>query len=476
MDTRVDAHDMQAIATIEASGDGAAQQPLLGATEGKARAVQVVAGGLLVAACGSLWHYVGAILHPNALTYSHAFFMEDILPTYNAAHAILSGHGADMYDPAVVHGYTYSPVFALLFVPLALLPWSVAQVVWYVLCQLWLWLAIGALARVFSLVLPTEFQRWRVWTIPVVPTLAAVWLGLPPSVQASLDFGQVDYLILALLAIGVVHLLRGRDALGGVFICVAALLKITPFGLIALLLLGKRWRALAGSGITLGVCVLATAAIPAVGFGAWAAMRGGVDANLVFIFGQYANESLGSLAAHVLALVHRHVGAHLGEYLGVGLAGLLYVPVAALAWTRKAAPAARFGAIIACGIGPVLLASPLNWDHSFAAACVPTAFLLGAVATEYMATGLLRARHIIGALAASILAAWPSTAALSVDQGAGVARLLGGIALIAARPVALVAITCLLLWYLARTAMTPGALFVLRRRGAAARAQVLPVR
>lgn len=407
----------------------------------------LLAIGLFFAACGSLWNYLGATLHPNALTYSHAFFLEDILPTYNAARAILAGHGAAMYDPKVVHGYTYSPVFAWLFTPLAQLPWAQAGAIWYLLCHLWLWLAIVALAALFAEVLPPELLEPRIGRIPVIPVLLAVWLGIPPSVQASLDFGQVDYLTLALLAAAMLCLLRGRDATAGVLIVLAGLLKFTPLGLLAVLLVFRRWRALGAALATLAVSIVVTSVDPRVGFETWLRLPNGVNANFAFIFGQYANESLGSVVVHLLALLDYSLTPRLAADLGIAVAAILFAGVLALGLWREGLHSSRWLVAVAAAVGALLLASPLNWDHTYVVAAVPTAFLLGAMATRYLAEQRVRWEYVLGCAAAAVIAAWPMTAALRVPDSAGFHLRAYGVVLISARPLALLVVILLLLRY-----------------------------
>lgn len=400
--------------------------------------------GLFFAACGSLWNYLGALFHPNALTYSHAFFLEDILPTYQAAQAILRGNGPAMYSPAVVHGYTYSPFFAWIFTPLAALPWGLAGSIWYILCHVWLWLAVAALAALIAEFLPSELLKPRIGPFPVIPALTAIWLAITPAVQAELDFGQVDYLILALLATAVICIQRKRDVPAGILIVLAAMLKITPIGLLVFLIAARRWRAAVSGCATLIGIVVITSLDPRVGFGTWLRMNSGVNANLAFIFHQYANESLASIANHVLGIGHAEILMGYAVALGVGIAGLLALAVLAAVWRHPEAIAPA----LAAGIGVVLLSSPLNWDHTYLVASIPVVALLGYMAREYMTPRCIQRRHVVGAIAVGILAAWPSTAALSVSPALGLRLRLGGAAMVSARPLALLVVMVLLIAYL----------------------------
>lgn len=434
------------------SGGGGAHDG--GALYGSAKswsAAELIAGGLFFAACASLWNYLGAILRPNALASVSGPFGQDILPAYQAAQQILRGNGSAMYDPAVVHGYTYSPVFAWLFEPLALFPWSTAVIIWYFLSSVWLWLAVGMLALLFAEVMPAQLRSLRIARAPLIPLLVAIWIGIPPSVQATLEFGQVDYLNLALLAGAFVALLRRRDGLAGVLIVLAALLKITPLGLLAVFLVFRRWRALAFGLLTLVVSIGVTSLDPRVGFVSWLRMPQGVNANFAYIFVVYSNESLASLFAHLVSLVHLHLSPQHAEYIGFAVAALLFMGALALGLRRDIRESPRWVMAAAAGLGAVLLASPLNWDHTYVVAAVPALILLGHIATTWLATHRLSWFEIVGALCAAIIASWPLTAGLAYPGQASLIRGAAGATLIGARPVALLVIICLLLWELWRS-------------------------
>ncbi len=414
-------------------------------------AAELVAGGLLLAACGALSNYLGAILRPNALGNVSGQFGQDILPAYQAAQQILLGHGPAMYDPAIVHGYTYSPFFAWLFTPFALLPWRTAIIVWFLLSSVWLWIAVFLLERIFSEVAPAQLRSLRIARLPLIPALAAIWIGIPPSVQATLEFGQVDYINLALLAGAFLCLLRRRDGLAGALIVLAALLKITPIGLLAVFVLFRRWRALAFGALTLVACIGVTSLDPRVGIESWIRMQQGVNANFAFIFVVYSNESLASVFAHLVTLLHHHLTPQRAEYLGFAVAIPLFVAALAFGLQRRFRESPDWIMAVAAGLGAVLLASPLNWDHSYVIAAIPAAILLGRIATKWLATRRIGWFEIVGVLSAATLASWPLTAGLAVAMTSSIALRLSGIALISARPLALLLIVCLLLWDLWRS-------------------------
>ncbi|HEX9038259.1 MAG TPA: glycosyltransferase family 87 protein [Ktedonobacterales bacterium] len=407
---------------------------------------EFIAAGLFLAACASFWNYLGAVLRPNALAAVSGSFGEDILPTYQAAQQILRGNGAAMYDPSIVHGYTYSPVFAWLFTPLALLPWSTAVLVWFALNSVWMVAAIALLERLFEEVLPTQLRSLRIGPIAVIPWLAAIWIGIPPSIQAIFEFGQVDYINLALLAGAFLCLLRRRDGLAGVLIVLAALLKITPIGLLAIFLVARRWRTLIFSVATLVIAVLATSLDPRVGFSSWLGMPHGVNANFAYIFQVYSNESLASVFAHLATLVHLHLTPQRAEYVGIAVAALLFVGAMGIGLARRNREEPPYVVAALAGLSAVLLASPLNWDHTYIVAAIPATFMLGRIVARWLRTHRLAWFDIAGALSAVIVASWPMTAGLAYSANGGFLRRAGDIVLIGARPAALVALTCLLLW------------------------------
>ncbi len=435
---------------LQSSGAGAPDRSSREA-EKSWTAAELIVGGLLFAACGALANYLEAIFRPNALASVSGPFGQDILPAYQAARQILQGHGQAMYDPAIVHGYTYSPFFAWLFTPFALLPWQTAITVWYFLSSVWLWIAVFLLARIFNEVLPAQLRAPRIARAPLIPLLAAIWIGIPPSVQATLEFGQVDYINLVLLAGAFLCLLRRREGLAGALIVLAAMLKITPIGLLAVFVLFRRWRALAFGALTLVACIGVTSLDPRVGFESWIRMAQGVNANFAFIFIVYSNESLASVFAHIVAFAHHQLTPQISEYLGFAVAAPLVGAALAFGLWRGYRESSDWVMAVAAGLGGALLASPLNWDHSYVVAAIPAVLLLGRIATRWLSTHHLGWHGIVGVLSAAILASWPLTAGLAVSPASPTVLRLSGIALISARPLALLAIVCLLLWDLWRS-------------------------
>jgi alpha-1,2-mannosyltransferase len=245
--------------------------------------ISVIAGGALVIEVGTWLWFLWRAAHSPVGQYDFSSY-------YAAALALRGDLHANIYAPAVMaHAgavghvqvqpplpYTYPPLFAILLIPLTLLPFRIAARVWMVVnaglwsgCALLLGLEIRRiLARAVAPALPVlpgttapTPAGWRALLTPV--TLAAlaisalVCLSFAPAQQTLLT-GQVDLLVLLPLAL-VPRLTRQRhERWTGALVAVAAMLKFTPIVLLLYLALRRRWRALAASVISLGALVLAS--------------------------------------------------------------------------------------------------------------------------------------------------------------------------------------------------------------------------
>ena len=161
---------------------------------------------------------------------------------FYAAGKIVAAHQTDhLYDPDLQeqiehgltgersgrHGLINPPFFALPFVPLAALPYLAAFA---------LWSALG-----IALLMGTLRLVGRLDAAPWVLAFVPVW--------AAISYGQNSLLSLFILAAVYVLLRHGHDRIAGAVLgCL--LYKPQLVVLAALLLLDRRWRALAGLGAT----------------------------------------------------------------------------------------------------------------------------------------------------------------------------------------------------------------------------------
>ena len=147
---------------------------------------------------------------------------------------------------------TDPPTFIMCFVPLTLLSPKIG---------FYIWTAINGIAFLASLVLLFR------WTTGLgrddVLAVAALAILFPP-VTDHLIWGQNKMLVLLMFVLMLRWLERGRDAAAGLMLALATLLRAFPLLLVGYLVLMRRWRAVAYTGIGLlfgGLITLALAGV-----------------------------------------------------------------------------------------------------------------------------------------------------------------------------------------------------------------------
>src|SRR2546425_9273778 len=119
--------------------------------------------------------------------------------------------------------YKYSPTFALLFIPLAVLPFAPALLLWSLLNALLLYYALRRL-------LPER---------QATVAIALVYLELLWSMQ----YTQCNGLLTALVVLAFVALERGRQVQAALLVAVDTFIKIFPLAAVALAVCHpRRWR------------------------------------------------------------------------------------------------------------------------------------------------------------------------------------------------------------------------------------------
>ncbi len=152
----------------------------------------------------------------------------DFAHYHAAARAILAGQ-----SPFSVHNFDYPPLLAFLTVPLGLLPYLEARLVWFALSH-----ALLALAAVLS---------WRLLgrSLTAAAAVAMVWAGAG-TVAENLVLGQVHPLLLVLLVVSLgATSTRSPGQPRATAIALAAALKLWPGVLAVGALLDRDWRAFA---------------------------------------------------------------------------------------------------------------------------------------------------------------------------------------------------------------------------------------
>jgi hypothetical protein len=271
---------------------------------------------------------------------------------YTAAHAIL--HGANPYnvhqlqaEAAILReggtfGYTssprYPPLLMLAVVPLSLLPFKVAAGLFMAICLV---AVVGAM-WLFGV------RDWRCIAIATfsMPAVFGSWIGN----------------VSTLLLLGTAIVWRLRDRLTAMPIAaafvLAAKLFLWPLGL--WMLVTRRYRQLALTALlTIAVTLAAWSVLGFAGLTSYPKLLG----NVAFI-GELRSSSLitGLLSAGVSTFAARAIALT----LTAGLAGL--------AWRMSRGPegdARAFSLMVVAA----LVASPVDWAHSFVLLFVPVALL-----------------------------------------------------------------------------------------------------
>ncbi|HZU14487.1 MAG TPA: glycosyltransferase 87 family protein [Chloroflexota bacterium] len=309
----------------------------------------------------------------------------DFAQYYAAASMILHGHIGALYNLSATwhlqrqiagptHGvfavipYLYPPYFALALVPLALLPYGLAYLIWLACNCLMLSLAMFFLEGAADLGRRGTIA-FRLLALASLPILLALGLG------------QVSLLLLVLCTLALVALRRGYDRAAGGLLAVASLKPAYLLPVLLVLLLTRRRRAL--EGYLAGVAVLIAAVLPFSGLGIYAgylrllrldeSWQGGANGGFWYhgvpissaTYAPQWNQSLAGFSQ--LLLPHSTAGP---LYLVASL-----VVVLAVAWIAWKAPSITlpFGAAIAAG----LLISPHTLMYDLAVALLPAAACLG---------------------------------------------------------------------------------------------------
>ncbi|MGX6600634.1 glycosyltransferase 87 family protein [Micromonosporaceae bacterium Da 78-11] len=167
-------------------------------------------------------------------------------------------HGGDLYgygrpDDGRNWGFTYPPFAAFIMAPMAVLPWTAISAIQALA-------SAAATVLTLALLLRRTAQR-RGWWLPAVVAVADLLL-LPFEPWAStLSYGQINILLLALVAVDLLVALPRHHVLAGVGIGIATAVKLTPAIFIAYLLIIRERRAAVTAAGTAAVVTLISAAL-----------------------------------------------------------------------------------------------------------------------------------------------------------------------------------------------------------------------
>lgn len=288
---------------------------------------------------------VAAAVFLSVAATRHGFF--DLKVYYGALRYWLheDGHIYDWLKPNSSYGFTYPPFAALTMAPMAYVSWPVAiginATATIVAGGLVLWWLVDPIARRMG------WTRW--FAFAVAACLAAAF----EPVRETFTFGQVNLLLLFLVAADLLFLVAGNSRWAGVGIGLATAIKLTPGIFIVYLLITRRWRAALVASATAAAATLLAAALA-------------VDATREFWTSALWNvDRVGSLA-FVSNQSWQGVVARLAPTRPSTLAWLALVvaTLAIWAWRCRAAAGARDEAtgLALTGVAQCLV-SPVTWVH-----------------------------------------------------------------------------------------------------------------
>lgn len=146
--------------------------------------------------------------------------------------------------------YLYLPLFAVLVVPLTLIPFEEAVVLWGALSAALAWWIVIAFFKAMTgtsfFALPHK-ARWTIGFFTILLTLRALLYHM--------DIGQANLLVMAVVVFGLGLLATGRPFAGGVAVGLSIILKIVALPLSILFFVQGRVRVVAGiaCGIAAGL-------------------------------------------------------------------------------------------------------------------------------------------------------------------------------------------------------------------------------
>lgn len=201
------------------------------------------------------------------------FWAADFAAYWTAGRHLLDGQPiysdlqlAGPYTPEGLVGFLYAPPPALVFAAIAFVVPASYQ------AAAWVWVAIGAACLALSVIgvaRAERLDRTLDLALPTIATLLVLAFVFPP-VLGEITVGNVHLQLLGLLSLAWLALRRNDrtgDAVAGLAIGAATIVKIFPGLLIVWLLARGRWRPAAWSmGAVVG---LALASVPFVGLQSW---------------------------------------------------------------------------------------------------------------------------------------------------------------------------------------------------------------
>jgi hypothetical protein len=285
------------------------------------------------------------------------------------------------------------PTMAVAWVPLAYLTVERARVLWIGLSVLWLGIAVGLIATQLSGAAQPLWKR-----LMGLAAIAALFT-LPAPAREQFLLGQVYSLLLLLHVIAWRAYSRRQDALAGIALGLAMVLKLSGWPIGLLMLAERRWTAVWSSLVTgIGAAVIT---LPWVGIEAWRTF-------LFVAVPQALRRPSATLTAYQdTAGFWQHwlrYDAHLNPhpvFNAPALADILTIGIAAAACITLIARPRRTSLSFAAAVALVELLSPAAEQYHYIVLLLPLSVL-------WHEGWLLRSRGALcAACVATLLISWP---------------------------------------------------------------------
>jgi alpha-1,2-mannosyltransferase len=262
--------------------------------------------------------------------------------------ALLSG--SDVYavrDPATGLAFTYPVFAAVLFIPFAAVPMSLAKLVILALSLAALWtivhLTVEAVRQSIGAVRGSAFA----WSIP----LSVIAVIAHPVLQTML-FGQVNLILAAFVLIDVLR--RDRSPFRGALVGIAAGIKLVPgIFIVYFLVTGQRRAAVTALLTTLGTVVAGFLASPSASWSYWT--NHALDPDRMGGIAYVTNQSILGMSARLLREPHPPPA------LTFTLSAIVVAAVLLIA-RQLVRVGDQIMAVSVVAIAS-LLASPIAWSH-----------------------------------------------------------------------------------------------------------------
>ena len=245
--------------------------------------------------------------------------------------------------------FKYLPAFALLAIPIAFVPLSVAKALWFAVSA---GLAAALIASSLALLPDRRKPPWLLIVVTLV--VMAKFYG------HELVLGQVNFLFATMIVLAVLLLQKGHDAPAGILIALAVIVK--PYAAIFVPWLAGLGapRALAAAGLALAAALALPAAIY------------GIDGT-VTLHQDWWRTVTESTAPNLLNADNVSIAGMFAKWLGpgslatalTGLTSLLALAAAVLVVRRRGTVASPAGLEAALLLTLIPLLSPQGWDYVF---------------------------------------------------------------------------------------------------------------